>query len=278
MVYGATASYGSAISSATLTTSHGLTISGLRDSSSYHFAVVSTDAGGNTSTSSDQTFATATTAPAIALNWSNQVASSFLAGGTSWNIGSTNASTTCGTIGTGDLLIAAESVWTNGGGDPGTLSVPTGWTLMWTNFINDFRSAVLYKIATGNESCSFASSWTTSSVARTWALMDFTYAGVAPSSPIDASSSQAASISTQNMVTPSVSPTNSNDLLLGIFTETGSRSPYTGPGDMTTLINNNLGMIIAEKALTSSGPTGSETAADSGAFTNVVTGLAALSQ
>jgi peptidoglycan hydrolase-like protein with peptidoglycan-binding domain len=58
VVYGTTASYGSATSSGTLVTSHSLSLASLLSSTLYHFAVVSADASGNTSTSSDYTFTT----------------------------------------------------------------------------------------------------------------------------------------------------------------------------------------------------------------------------
>lgn len=58
IVYGLTASYGSSSSSATLTTSHSIDLAGLTAGTTYHFAVTSTDAEGNETTSSDQTFTT----------------------------------------------------------------------------------------------------------------------------------------------------------------------------------------------------------------------------
>ena len=65
VVYGATAAYGSSTSSASLVTSHSLGVTSLTSSTTYHFAVVSTNAEDLTSTSSDQTFTTATNPPAI---------------------------------------------------------------------------------------------------------------------------------------------------------------------------------------------------------------------
>ena len=66
VVYGLTTGYGTASSSLSLVTSHSIILSGLTASSTYHFAVVSADAGGNTSTSTDQTFTTlATSTPPV---------------------------------------------------------------------------------------------------------------------------------------------------------------------------------------------------------------------
>jgi len=62
--FGATSSYGTASTSAALVTSHSITLSGLTastTSTTYHYAVVSTDSIGNTATSSDQTFKTIST-------------------------------------------------------------------------------------------------------------------------------------------------------------------------------------------------------------------------
>ena len=69
VVYGFTTSYGLASSSASFVTSHSILLSGLTASSTYHYAVVSADANGLTSTSSDQTFTTpATSTPPIISN------------------------------------------------------------------------------------------------------------------------------------------------------------------------------------------------------------------
>jgi hypothetical protein len=59
VVYGATTAYGIASSSAALVTSHSIALTGLTASTTYDFQVVSVDAEGNTSTSSNQTFSTA---------------------------------------------------------------------------------------------------------------------------------------------------------------------------------------------------------------------------
>ncbi len=84
VVYGTTTSYGSASSSASLVTSHSITLTGLSSGVTYHYAVVSADGSGYTSTSTDQTFttynatppsvptgltATATSSSAIDLSW-----------------------------------------------------------------------------------------------------------------------------------------------------------------------------------------------------------------
>ena len=71
VVYGLTTGYGFASSSASLVTSHSIMLSGLTASSTYHYAVVSTDSVGNTATSSDQTFTTSSNVPPVISNISS---------------------------------------------------------------------------------------------------------------------------------------------------------------------------------------------------------------
>ncbi|MEK7510814.1 MAG: peptidoglycan-binding protein [Patescibacteria group bacterium] len=66
--YGATASYGSASSSATLVTSHSIELTGLTAATTYHFQVQSLDSAGNTATSSDRTFTTDSAAVVLAVD------------------------------------------------------------------------------------------------------------------------------------------------------------------------------------------------------------------
>jgi hypothetical protein len=73
VVFGTTTSYGSASSSASLVTSHSITLSGLATSTAYHFAVVSTDGSNKTSTSTDQTFTTATVLDSATTAWVDAV-------------------------------------------------------------------------------------------------------------------------------------------------------------------------------------------------------------
>ena len=63
VAYGTTTSYGSASTSASLVTSHSITLVGLTASSTYHYAIVSTDSLGNSATSSNETFTTTTQLP-----------------------------------------------------------------------------------------------------------------------------------------------------------------------------------------------------------------------
>ena len=68
VLFGTTTAYGSTATNASFVTGHSVPLSGLTGSTLYHFRVESTDASGNTATSSDMTFTTGTpdtTAPAI---------------------------------------------------------------------------------------------------------------------------------------------------------------------------------------------------------------------
>ena len=56
--YGTTTSYGSTSSDLSFVTSHSILLTGLTDGTTYHFFVQSSDASGNSTTSSDQTFTT----------------------------------------------------------------------------------------------------------------------------------------------------------------------------------------------------------------------------
>jgi Bacterial Ig domain/Purple acid Phosphatase, N-terminal domain len=104
VLYGLTTGYGSATSSAAFLTLHSIVLSGLTASSTYHYAIVSTDAEGNTATSSDQTFTT-TPPPTISsiastpnttaatITWTtNQLANSEVLWGLTTSYGSASSS------------------------------------------------------------------------------------------------------------------------------------------------------------------------------------------
>ena len=77
VVYGTSLSYGAASSSALLLTSHSIVLSGLTASTTYHYAVVSTDAAGNAATSSDKTFTTQTGLLGVSLVGATQYSYTF---------------------------------------------------------------------------------------------------------------------------------------------------------------------------------------------------------
>jgi phosphodiesterase/alkaline phosphatase D-like protein len=71
VLYGSTSAYGTASTSAALVTTHSLSLSGLTPATTYHFQVGGANSAGTVSTSSDQTFVTAsipdTTIPLVSL-------------------------------------------------------------------------------------------------------------------------------------------------------------------------------------------------------------------
>ena len=109
--YGTTTAYGSLSAlDSTLVTSHSKSLTGLIAATTYHFRVISRDAAGNTSTSTDNTFVTITTPDTIppvisnmastqisdrsaVITWkTDEAATSELAYGTTLSYGSTSAS------------------------------------------------------------------------------------------------------------------------------------------------------------------------------------------
>ena len=108
VLIGTTTSYGTTYSSASLVTSHSTQISGLSSDTTYHYEVVSTNAAGNTATSSDQTFTTTIPSPVTIT----------LTSGTSWTVPSNwnSASNTIEVIGGGG---GGASGTTAGGGKTG---------------------------------------------------------------------------------------------------------------------------------------------------------------
>jgi chitodextrinase len=262
---------------------------GLTPSTAYTYNIQAYDAAGNTSAQSSNGASTTLTPTDIAMKWSltEQTTSWFNQAVNTLNIGSTNANGTCGAIAAGELLVATETIWTNGAGDPGTLSTPTGWTQAWQNVQTDLRTAVFYKIATGSESCSFASSWTSTASEVGWTLTDFTYPGTTPSSVIDVASSQGipgSSATTGNMVANSVTTTHANDMLFAVYTTGTVNGPYTAPSGMTKIADFTgvayppTGIFIAWKILGAAGATGNETAIMSSAFQNQINGLVAFNK
>jgi hypothetical protein len=63
--YGLTSAYGSSTATSTLATNHSIALSGLTASTTYHYQLLSTDAQGNTATTSDAILSTATIPPVI---------------------------------------------------------------------------------------------------------------------------------------------------------------------------------------------------------------------
>lgn len=117
--YGSNSSYGTASTSATLGTSHSITLSGLTSSTVYHFRIQSTDASSNVATSSDLTFTTSTgadtTGPVISSVASSSVSalSATITWSTNENSDSTvqfGTTTAYGTASTSAALSTSHSI------------------------------------------------------------------------------------------------------------------------------------------------------------------------
>jgi lysophospholipase L1-like esterase len=121
VVYGTTSGYGFATSSASLVTSHSLTVTGLTASTLYHYAVVSSDAQGNTATSSDQTFTT--TAPIVFgfYNFTGQNLAHWVTARAAQMTGTANAKI----VGYGDSTVTGYGAGTGTNGLVG--AKPSGW-------------------------------------------------------------------------------------------------------------------------------------------------------
>ena len=133
VVYGTTTGYGSASSSATMITSHSIGITGLTPSTLYHFAVVSTDGLGNSSTSTDQTFTTTapdTTPPSTPTSL-NATAASQSQINLTWTASTDNVGVAGYQVFRGGVQVATTT--TNSYNDTGLLPT-TGYTYTVTAF------------------------------------------------------------------------------------------------------------------------------------------------
>lgn len=133
LVYGLSASYGLSSTSAALVTSHVIQLSGLPSATSYHYAVVSTDEQGNTSTSTDRTFTTAAVQSIAAVVGQNK---GVVGGATLSNLAF------AGNVTAGNQVIVTVHAY-RGNGSP-SISTPTkvSGTATIGSFVRDATSAV----------------------------------------------------------------------------------------------------------------------------------------
>lgn len=190
-------------------------------------------------------------------------------------------------------MLAFTAVWANATNDAGVPTTPTGWLPIpkagggnWTYLsavgTGDIRLAGFYKIAVGGETCSFPTSWanTAATGSQAWQLIVLDYIGTPPGTVVDVADG-AGDFVNNTVVTPSISPTNANDFLIGVFVEPGVKNPYTKPSDMTLIQSVGGGSLDAEimtaqRTLSAAGATGTETWTLTGTFAKVATGLIAL--
>lgn len=145
-----------------------------------------------------------------------------------------------------------------------TITTPTGWTLLRRdNTSGSMASIIFYKVAGASEPSSYNWSFGTS---RNSAGGIATYYNVDTSTPIDAHNGQY-NQDTSTMTAPSITTTLSNGRLLYIAGASASSS-VSGPSGMTQQwrVGSSSMSYLAERAVTTAGPTGNVTA------TNTLTG------
>ena len=131
--YGTTSAYGSSVPNSALVTSHSVSLAGLTAGTLYHFRVRSADAAGNTTTSGDMTFTTATAPDTTAPTASLAVSNVTTAGGATASFTVTyadNVAVNVATLGSTDVQVTGPngfsqtatfvSVDTNSNGTPRT--------------------------------------------------------------------------------------------------------------------------------------------------------------
>ena len=181
--------------------------------------------------------------------------------GTSFNVGSTQAVGTTPSIAKNEFLIAMVTMDNT---SVGTISV-SGFTQLFQGVLTNTDTRTFwvgYKIAGSSETGSYTCTWNGTTVEAGWALAS--YFGVNTSLPIDANTFNIQDAYLSNYTSPTISPTNLNDMLLTIFMARGG-SPITSyPTNINTRItptaNNNdtaYGTIVlADLPLTSNASVG----------------------
>jgi hypothetical protein len=176
------------------------------------------------------------------------------------------------TINSGDLVIAAISLY-GSAAIPSSITPPDGtWTNLGTQIANVFgdgQAIVTYgKVMGAGQTGPYVFTWTTA-VVGAGALID--YSGT-NASPFDAFAGAASGTNTSSVswVAPSVSPVGSTDTLVCCWaSKGGTGTAPTLPGGFTSRYNNNSGsstvpdLVIGDKVLSASGATGTATATGS---------------
>jgi hypothetical protein len=224
----------------------------------------------------------AATGGAITYNWSNTSSSGAVNNAvTTFNVGSTNPAGSNGAFTAGHLLIACAVVSMTAATDPGIIFGPAGWTQIFQTYYSAMdtpviRVACFWHLAGGSETGSYTFSWTNPSRGASWALFDVHGQNAVP---IDGSDTQNNNYSA-NRTAPSISPSGSSDMLVAVFFDAGSGSPYTKPSDMTLISDVNSTssdrpeILVSYKTLSASGATGTEVAI--GGVTQSVGGMFAI--
>lgn len=169
----------------------------------------------------------------------------------------------------GDTLIIAVSVQTGT-----TIAAPSGFTAIF-NQTSGIVFYVVYKVLGASEPSSY-SFGNPGSQFLAWAAAD--YSG-ASSTPIDASGLSGVQTNQSTSITaPSISPTGSTDMLVGVWGADASLT-FTKPASMTSReaqAGSSGSVLIADQLLSASGPTGTRTATMSTGPNDAIGGLIAL--
>ncbi len=144
---------------------------------------------------------------------------------------------------------------TAGYGTPGTITAPTGWTLIGNNSIaNQTYQWTYWHQYTNGDPTSWT--WTFSGTGTYYPGGAIIAVSGASGSPVDAVAGQTGSGSA--MTAPSVTANNSNDLLLVWEFDQNGWDTLSNPSALTVLTNSN-GTVDGYQKLSSSGATGTRT-------------------
>lgn len=216
-------------------------------------------------------------ASAPTFSWANYQDNGFQGAGTSVNIGSTRQNAACGTINSGDTLVASLTIENE---TTDTITPPSGWTQLGTNQ-NDGTSFITYwyKIAGGSETCSYTFSWINSNF-MAWTLTN--YSGANGTTPIDAASTGTCVTAGGTTCTASaITTTATNTILITSFDTTTLSVTFTSDAAMTNRISfvqesSTKTANLATQTLSSSGSTGTRAASGLANFKTLVWLMVAL--
>ena len=165
-----------------------------------------------------------------AFNWMNYQNNTLGSNATTVNVGSTLQNTTCGTITSGDTLVAGVYRLNQ---TTGAVTPPAGWTQIGTDQ-NDGNGIVsyFYKIAGVGETCSYTFTWGVATFSA-WVLYDFN--GTNATTPV--SQSITAGVNSgggTTITTAGITDSNAPTILVLIVFSQATTQLLTAPADMTS--------------------------------------------
>lgn len=164
------------------------------------------------------------------------------------------------------LIVCVVPEGSANGTNPGAVSAPDGWVqldntqlTLDANLPSD--AAIFYKVATADDAAgNFTFSWS-GDASCAWTLVD--YSGVDPTNPIEAYGGQTASTYDSQTVAPSVYA-DAGDTLVNVWVSKGGTNPYHNDPSTTYRVDNHSldsrvpEIMVADRLLSSSGPTGED--------------------